>query len=488
MSYTKEELYDNIHDADWRINNLYSIKDKYAKVIPYNMNPTQIVLHNSKSRFNMTLKGRQQGVSTYYLIKYLDKCMWNDNQTIGIISHDKKSIEKLFRIPAFVYSKCPDYLKPRLGQGGGSKYMLYFPERNSRIYVDLEIRSESLTHLHISEYGLMKNKDRFNASVEAVPLDFGEISIESTCFGMNHFYDDWVDPNFPYNKHFFPWFFHYENQIPVEFNLIYTDEEKYFIELVKKNFNIKITQQQINWRRFKIMQAQSKNHFMQEHPEDDINCFLVSGNPVMDLYEIQQMIKVLKDPLFEKGGIKIYKERNRNSTYVLGADTAEGVGSDYSTGTIIEKETMTQVAQFRGHIKPFLFAHKLNEMAEMYKTDAGLPLLGVERNNHGHAVLLELEENIEYANLYTAKDEKVGWHTNKVTRPIMIDTFLEAVENRTYTLKDKDTLNECLTLIDNNGKIEAMSGKHDDTIISSSIALQMAIAKIETLIPRVSLL
>ena len=55
----------------------------------------------------------------------------------------------------------------------------------------------------------------------------------------------------------------------------------------------------------------------------------------------------------------------------------------------------------------------------------------------------------------------------------MIDKFIDALELDYLKIYDKDILSECLTLIDNNGKIEAASGKHDDLIIACSIALQV---------------
>ena len=150
---------------------------------------------------------------------------------------------------------------------------------------------------------------------------------------------------------------------------------------------------------------------------------------------------------------------------------------------------MEQVAQLRtNQLKPLKFARRVNELCLMYSNTENKPLLGVERNNHGHAVLQELEEYIEYVNLFYDKDENAGWLTNKVSRPIMVDTFIEAVENKTYKINDIDTFRECETLVDNKGKIEAMDGKNDDAVIANCIALQMATKKVETSIPGITLL
>jgi len=55
----------------------------------------------------------------------------------------------------------------------------------------------------------------------------------------------------------------------------------------------------------------------------------------------------------------------------------------------------------------------------------------------------------------------------------MIDTFIDAVEDKIVKINSRRTLEECLTLIDNDGKIEAADGSHDDCIVADAIAIQM---------------
>jgi hypothetical protein len=112
----------------------------------------------------------------------------------------------------------------------------------------------------------------------------------------------------------------------------------------------------------------------------------------------------------------------------------------------------------------------------MYKVPGKAhPELAVERNNHGHAVLLELKEHINYDNLYMHTDEKLGWKTDSITRPVMLNTFISAVDEGELEIHDKEILSECMTLINNSGKIQASEGKHDDCIVASSIGLQLVV-------------
>ena len=469
----------NYANPKWRISNLYHITNKAKKRVIFRPNVIQQKLHEFDGRYTMALKARQIGISTYYVLKYLDIAAWNTNINVCIQSHDRESIEKLFRIAKYAYNKMDPAIAPRLDRGGGSKYAMYFPEVNSRMYVSLEARSDTISHLHVSEYGLMKNKDRFNASIDAVPIDTGTISIESTPKGLNHFYEDWNNDEFPFKKFFFPWYFNPEYKVSSYYegkvSASLTDDETKLKQKAHKLYGIKITHDQIRFRRHQI-KVKGKSSFLEEYPEDDQTCFLTSGNPVMDMELIKSFILDAPNPITDHEWMKIYEHYNRSEMYVCGCDTAEGVGSDYSVATIFKVSSREQVAQIRGHWKPSDFAHHVDELCTRYHTGGRMkPLLAVERNNHGHAVLLELNEHIDYPNLYMHKDGRPGWVTDRVSRPIMIDTFVDGVENQTIKLNDKHTLNECMTLVDNGGKIEAMGSKYDDCVIAGAIGIQMCI-------------
>jgi hypothetical protein len=195
----------------------------------------------------------------------------------------------------------------------------------------------------------------------------------------------------------------------------------------------------------------------------------------MDLFLITQKMQNALPPFKEDEKRKFFLKQQDGRSYVCGVDCAEGVGRDWSRASMHDSQTREQAAVLRSRSKPHDFAHEVVQFCKEYTEKRQLPpLLGVERNNHGHAVLLELEEHLQYPNLYRHKDGRVGWVTDRVTRPIMMDAFIDGVENSTVTLHDRDTYQECLTLIDNNGKVEAAQGKHDDGVVAAAIAVQLS--------------
>lgn len=469
-SLIKETFY----DWRWRLNNLYYIQDKNGHKILFRENAAQKKINNDPYPWKRILKSRQIGFTTNYLLRQFDFAIWNRNKNVFCMAHKDDSIKKLFRIVSRAYKGLEDDLKPELDRGGGSRYEFYFPEIESRISVGLESRGDTIHWLHISE-AAFTDPTRIRATLEAVPKN-GIITFETTPNGMgNHFYDDWVSKS-RFKNYFFPWytFEDYELESP---KLKRTAEEREFVKTAKQDYGIKISNEQIAWRRAK--QDDLKHLFAQEYPEDDISCFLTSGDAALNNKKVKELLDSAPECISDKDGLKIYIPPAKGRLYVCGADPAEGVGGDYSTASMFDVVTREQVATLRGQFPPAQFAEELNKFCKYYRTTgAPAPLLAVERNNHGHAVLLWLNETLLYPNLYWTKTkdkkkDKLGWLSDRVTRPLMVDALIDGIENDTIIINDADTLHECLTLVNNNGKIEAAENKHDDCFIAAAIGLQM---------------
>jgi len=80
----------------WRLNHLYSIVDKQDNLIKLRLNKAQMIHYNTKHTKTITLKSRQQGISTYKVIEGLDKCIWKTNTQAGIQSYGIVESQKLY--------------------------------------------------------------------------------------------------------------------------------------------------------------------------------------------------------------------------------------------------------------------------------------------------------------------------------------------------------------------------------------------------------
>lgn len=106
-------------------------------------------------------------------------------------------------------------------------------------------------------------------------------------------------------------------------------------------------------------------------------------------------------------------------------------------------------------------------------------LLVVEKASAGHTVIDKLKNDFQYTNMYKYKEydargkakKKVGYITNGKTKPIMINDFVELFETKQICIKSKDLLSEMKLFAFKNGKMEAITGNHDDLVMAFAMAL-----------------
>ena len=230
----------------------------------------------------------------------------------------------------------------------------------------------------------------------------------------------------------------------------------------------------------------------QEYPGTPDEAFILSGRPRFDPAALTEIGKGCTNPATTEdlgldhdrralGVRRVWLPPHSGHRYVIGADTAEGLPKgDYSAAVVEDVATGTDVAELHGHWAPDEFAHHLATLGRQY----GTALLGVERNNHGHAVLLALQKIERYPNLYRHAEydarhpeslaaHPVGWQTSSKSKPLMIDALAETIrERRPYRNAEFVAEARVYTVLDN-GDTAASGDLHDDRVIAYAIAEQM---------------
>jgi len=221
--------------------------------------------------------------------------------------------------------------------------------------------------------------------------------------------------------------------------------------------------------------------FAQEYPANDVEAIIATGRTVFRGEDLaRQPIEAGRDA--EKG-VTYYRDPVAGKVYVVGADVGEGLAtSDWSSATVLERDTGEQVARIRGRWTPDVYATKLDALARRYgkhadATNRAPVLLGVERNNHGHAVLLALTKlwslDAPY-HLYRARDKRLGWLTSSATRPVLVDELEQALRTETLILHDAGTVDQFgVFAYNDDGKPEAQEGYHDDDVMAAGVAVQL---------------
>jgi hypothetical protein len=184
-------------DKNWRIRNLYWIKDKEGKKVKFSPNWAQEILLNDPHPCKIILKARQLGITTWFAINFIDDTLFNDNIHAGIIAHTLDDAQNIFSDKLkFAFDNLDPRIRALFRTNGDSAKELSFTN-GSVIRVGTSLRSSTIQRLHISEFGKIccKNPEKAREIVTGSlnTVQAGQhIVIESTAEGREgYFFSMW---------------------------------------------------------------------------------------------------------------------------------------------------------------------------------------------------------------------------------------------------------------------------------------------------------
>jgi hypothetical protein len=490
------------------------IRTKDRKLIPFAPNQVQIkyldqILPEWRdgkiTPFQMReilLKARQFGFSTLVAAIFFCDTINTPNTTTVVVANDADSTEKLFRMVQLFYEHLPEEKKPRTKYS--NKRELYWQELNSSYYVgtagDRSFgRGNTINNLHCSEVAFYPDAEELlSGLLEAVPDD-GNVVLESTANGVGDLFHKEFElaqqGDSSFTGRFFAWFEHppYSKAVPPDFTR--TEDEQKLVTTYGLN------DRQLAWRRSKMNGPGMRLKFKQEYPGNPREAFLVSGAKYFDPEKLQEIELVLTDvaPIKvdapDTGGllkkhwdkVEVYTAPVVGRQYVISADTAEGLNDDgdhdFDSADVLDCATWEQVAHLHGQWDTHEYGLLLAELGFWYNT----ALLGIERNNHGHAVInaalhsggypvqkpgewIGLYHHEDYDERKKAKLRKPGWPTTAKTKYFALDGLASSIETDDLKVRSKGTLGELMTFLKlRGGKAGATPGSHDDRVMSLAI-------------------
>jgi hypothetical protein len=99
------------------------------------------------------LKARQLGITTFFCLLHLDHVLWNENVQCGIIAQTRDDASGIFKDKLkFAFDHLHPVIRACFKTKGDSNTELSF-SHGSVIRVGTSLRSSTLQHLHISEFG-----------------------------------------------------------------------------------------------------------------------------------------------------------------------------------------------------------------------------------------------------------------------------------------------------------------------------------------------
>jgi hypothetical protein len=496
QAVTKERLDEALRDFS-KFASLVDIVPKNNKRIAFSPNRIQREYSAARSARDIILKARQQGVTTVEQIRDLFYFLTVPGARVVVVCQSitgqapLKQLAQNFRIMLDSLQRAGMRLNFTTDATG--EWVLADRDSSLKIVVagaseasaKKKGRAGTISRLHVTECAFFEHADStLNAMLECVPsvADGSEIVIESTANGASGFFYDKCKAaekkEGGFQFHFYPWYFSEEYATPLEPGETCepsqnADPERREREevLIGKG----ITAEQLKWYRAKVVdKGQDKTD--QEYPSDPDTCFLGSGRQFFERTVTASLITRSSEPIEVRysGRLAIWQKPQRDSYYLISADTSEGVDDKNDSSALIvrEYETNALCARLSGLYTPWQLAEELAKLGWEYNE----ALVIVERNNHGHSTLQALAHLMEngvsrpYTNVYHAEDGKAGWNTTPITRPVMLDALEDAHRNGFWNSACKLTLDQIKNfVIAKSGKPQAAHGKHDDLVIAEAI-------------------
>jgi len=380
-------------------------------------------------KFNIISKFRQGGLTTLAVLWSLWRCMFLKHQSILILSKTDREAVKAGKIARNAIDNMKyenAWLMPELAED--SKHTFVFKNTGSTMafHTPEAARGSSVGYVIIDEAAFIPKMDEYWKAMYPVISTGGSVIVISTVNGRGNWYEkQYTDA---LNK---------RNRFNV-IDLDYTEHPDYqneeWVKQTRANIGEKAFAQEYLRSFLGSGDTFISNEILAELSNQAKKCY-----PMRKLYPEWDTDKRLddwndKDIDFEweKGAFHIYKEPEEGHEYIIGADSAQGLGeeADNSTFQIIDMASLEQVAEFSSNtVPPHVFAQILSIVGNYYNVAS----VALENLGPGLAVIEKLRHTLYYENLYYEQNrskERAGITSNRVTRPLILESMQNYLQNR----------------------------------------------------------
>ena len=505
----------NADPERWLLN-FVKITDNQNEYIPFKVNEQQKYFLENMDKFNIILKARQLGFTTFSLAYCLWSALTKPRTNYLIVSYKQDSATSLFDKIKDMYNSLPHekYSFPKDTQN--NRLQMRFDNGST---ITLAVagnkgmnlgRSMNLEYVLLSEFAFYQNQEKLLLSIEQALAknDTSKLVIETTANGFNYMQTLFSKANkgrSRYKTFFFNW---HESAYKQQFKSEYDEAEKFFKATYHKRLTpdwLDETEQilleqganlrQLMWRQWKLSGGMDIKNFQQEYPSNPMEAFISTGNSVFDTSKIVARLPYVTPPMSvqELGGglpvslknyvsrkaLNVFELPKAGMKYYAGVDVASGAGGDYSTISILD-ETGKQVLSFYDNkVSIYKFAGVIDAIGRWYNT----AFLTVERNGYGIPILERLRNKYQYMNLFKMKifdsasgrtKKRLGWDTTNKSKAIMISDLKEQFEESLILVNCLESLEQMQIFIESDGKTGNKRGdqNHDDSVIALGLAIQ----------------
>ena len=465
LSYTEKEVLELakcVENPTYFIDNYCYIVTLDHGIQPFKLYDCQKekveTIHNNRKVIIM--EGRQQGKTTVAAAYILWYTLFQESKTVAILANKASTAREIMSRYQLMFEHLPAWMQQGVKTWNKGDIEL---ENGSVVFTAATtaagIRGKSVNLLYIDEAAIIPNTiaDQFFTAVYPV-ISAGQttkILITSTPLGYNHFWKFWNDAVNKVND-FVPMFIPY-SRIPGR-------DEAWALEQRRQLGELKYNQ--------------------------EVLCkFLGSSLTLIDSSTIEYMSTC--PTVYSKDGLDLYEypikaERDdeeklvrKPHSYVIVADTAKGVGGDYSAFVIIDITEVPYklVGKYRDNkIAPMLYPTIIHKVARDFN-DAYVLI----ETNSSEQVAHILHNELEYGNLvfvnrstktgqivsggFGGGKTQLGVNTDKRVKRIGCFTFKSLLEEKKLLVFDADVISEISTFIQVRDSYQADDGYHDDLVM-----------------------
>jgi len=465
LSYTEKEVLELakcVENPTYFIDNYCYIVTLDHGIQPFKLYDCQKekveTIHNNRKVIIM--EGRQQGKTTVAAAYILWYTLFQESKTVAILANKASTAREIMSRYQLMFEYLPLWMQQGVKTWNKGDVEL---ENGSIVFTAATtaagIRGKSVNLLYIDEAAIIPNTiaDQFFTAVYPV-ISAGQttkILITSTPLGYNHFWKFWNDAVNKVND-FIPMFIPY-SRIPGR-------DEAWALEQRRQLGELKYNQ--------------------------EVLCkFLGSSLTLIDSSTIEYMSTC--PTVYSKDGLDLYEypikaERDdeeklvrKPHSYIIVADTAKGVGGDYSAFVIIDITEVPYklVGKYRDNkIAPMLYPTIIHKVARDFN-DAYVLI----ETNSSEQVAHILHNELEYGNLvfvnrstktgqvvsggFGGGKTQLGVNTDKRVKRIGCFTFKSLLEEKKLLVFDADVISEISTFIQVRDSYQADDGYHDDLVM-----------------------
>ena len=507
---THTELLDKLkNDHRWVIEHCFVIVDKHKDVVPFKFNRMQNELWDRLTNNDVVGKAGQVTSTTLFLARMLVGLLLQPNGNGIILAQDEDPFAKL-QVSRMKFML--DNLKtiPFSHNGKARLYDLRaYTDKSGKTSTQLLV--DTTLHLRFSngsqlwagsaDSGSMgvsqpyhyvlstettrcKHQEIAETTIAAaesrIPRGEGWCVMETTAKGEGDLFHRrftqayYLPSTTPVRAHFFGWWWDEENSLTGdEENLIEsargTDDEiratlttEESQGMIGHNWTIG----NIRWRR----NAKTQAGFDQEHAEDPITMFMVSGSPVYDTDKMREYKARCRLPNYtaDSGCYKIWFHPQPTSQYMLIADIGTGQpGSHPSAATVWKLRPFEHHASLRGLWPLDVFTKKCFDIINYYNEG----LVDYDGTGGYGEGFYETMKNLGLATSRLIKHRNItrpnaiprpGFNFNVRTKRDMIDDFIVLINTDGLVTWDDDLVSEIMSYRWNGKETGPSPGATDD--------------------------